>query len=288
MNHKTSLHRFALLSTLVILAGGAFSLALAEKAFHVVLVKERTPLQSPLRKIPKTLGDFVVRHGWVDQHLSSETVQVLGTRTYLMREYWYKKIPFGESGSTIKLNINFYPTNFATPHVPNVCWNGVGLKRVKDSIISVKDVPHAYGKPGPIPMRFLSFSGASTETGGLPLLIQPHDGGRYLNTAYVFQVDGRYVPNTQQVSALFWRQSSKFGYDAKIEVDVEGLCTRTRALRVITAFMRSALPSIEHCLPDWKKLNSPAAAGPDHGKKAGSGSASATASSSQDAPGNAN
>lgn len=270
MSQTSSLSRFALLSTLVILAGGAFSLALAEKAFHVVLVKETTPLQAPLRKIPRTLGDFVVRHGWVDQHLSSETVQVLGTKTYLMRQYWYKKIPFGEAGSIIKLNINFYPTNFATPHVPNVCWNGVGLKRVKDAIIAVKDVPHAVGKPGPIPMRFLSFSGASTETGGLPLLIQPHNSGRYLNTAYVFQVDGRYVPNTQQVSALFWRQSSKFGYDAKIEVDVEGLCTRARALRVITAFIRSALPAIERCLPDWKKLNSPATAGPNGANKSGS------------------
>ena len=47
--------------------------------------------------------------------------------------------------------------------------------------------------------------------------------------------------------------------DAKIEVDVEGLCTRATALRVINAFMRSALPSIERCLPDWKKLKSPAA-----------------------------
>ncbi len=288
MNQKSSLNRFALLSTLVILAGGAFSLALAEKAFHVVLVKEPTPLQSPLRKIPRKLGDFVVRHGWVDQHLSSETVQVLGTSTYLMRQYWYKKIPFGESGSTIKLNINFYPTNFATPHVPNVCWNGVGLKRVKDSIISVKDVPHAYGKPGPIPMRFLSFSGASTQTGGMPLVIQLHDGGRYLNTAYVFQVDGRYVPNTQQVSALFWRQSSKFRYDAKIEVDVEGLCTRTRALRVIKAFIRSALPSIERCLPNWKKLNAPAAAGPDSGKKAASEGVSASGSQGNETPGAAN
>ncbi len=259
MSSALPLSRLTLISTLVVLAGGAVALGLAEKAFHVVLVKSPTPLQMPLRKIPKTLGQFVMRPDWVDQKLSSETVQVLGTNTYLMREYWYRKIPYGDPGSTVKLNINFYPTDFATPHVPNVCWNGVGLKRVRDSIITLRGIPHAAGKPGPIPMRFLSFSGADTESSGIPILIDRNTGGRYLNTAYVFQVDGRYVPNTQQVSAMFWRQTSKYGYDAKIEVDVEGLCTRATALRVINAFMRSALPSIERCLPDWKKLNSPAA-----------------------------
>ena len=258
MNGTSALNRFALISTLVVLAGGAASLGLAERAFHVVLVKARTPLQMPLRKIPKTLGDFVMRRGWVDQKLSSETVQVLGTKDYLMRKYWYRKIPYGEPGSTITLNINFYPTDFATPHVPNVCWNGVGLKRVRDSFITLHNIPHATGRPGPIPMRFLSFSGPEAEAGSVPILVDSGTGGRFLNTAYVFQVDGRYVPNTQQVSALFWRQTSKYGYDAKIEVDVNGLCTRARARRVISAFMHSALPSIERCLPDWKKLNAPA------------------------------
>ncbi len=247
--------RFTLISTLVILVSGVVSLAFAERALHVVLVKSPTPLQMALHTIPKKLGPFVVRPGWTDQRLSPETVQVLGTRKYLLRSYWYKRIPFGDPGSVITLNINYYPTNFATPHVPNVCWNGVGLKRVKDAIISVPRVPHANGIVSAIPMRFLSFAGASSGDGGLPLMIDRRDGGNYLNTAYVFQVDGRYVPNTQQVSALFWRETSKFGYDAKIEIDVKGLCTRARALRVIKAFIRAALPSIERCLPDWKKLN---------------------------------
>ena len=255
-NSKTILARYMpLVVALAILVGGLVSLTLAQNSFHVVLQKLHTPLQRPLYTLPKVLPPFRVRPGWVDSKLSADVVQVLGTHEYLLRKYWDSRLPRNAPGAIVSLNLNYYPTDFATPHVPNVCWIGIGLKRIHDSLIVIHNVPHANGTVSNMPMRFLSFAVPESGFSGLPLIINQTHGGRYINTAYTFQVDGRYVPDPQQVSELFWRRRSKYGYDAKIEIDVRGPCTRAVARRQIAAFLRAALPAIERRLPDWKKLN---------------------------------
>ena len=243
------------LLALLILLGGVTALLAVQRSFHVVLQKQPTPLQKPLYTLPTRLPPFLVRPGWVDQKLPPEEVQALGTRDYLLRKYWYSRAAPDAPAAILAVNINYYPTSFATPHVPNVCWAGLGRKRIYDSLITVPRVPHANGSISAIPMRFLSFAVATGGSAILPLLHNSSHGGRFINTAYTFQVDGRYVADPQQVSALFWRKRSRFGYDAKIEVDILGPSRRAVARRRITAFLRAALPAIEKCLPDWRKLN---------------------------------
>jgi hypothetical protein len=243
-----------------VLVMGLVSLTIASNAFNVVLQKLHTPLQAPLRSLPKKLGQWVMPKGAVDQRLSSEVVQVLGTHHYLLRPYVNTKMPPGSPGSQVRVNLNYYPTDFATPHVPNVCWAGVGMKRIHDTFITIHHVPHADGTYSNLEMRFLSFYAPKMSDSGIPLSMNQHRG-RYVNVAYVFQVDGRYAPNPEQVSELFWRTTSKYGYDAKIEVTAEGpggLTTRPQARKAIASFIRAALPAIERLLPDWKKLNAPA------------------------------
>ncbi len=253
---------FPTMVALGILIGGLVSLGIASSAFKVVLRKLPTPLQAPLRSLPKKLGQWVMPKGAVDQRLSSEIVQVLGTHHYLLRAYANTKMLAGTAGSQINLNLNYYDTAYATPHVPNVCWAGVGMKRIHDDLITIHHVPHANGTYSDLEMRFLSFYAPKMSDSEIPLSLNQHRG-RYVNVAYVFQVDGRYVPNPQQVSELFWRTTSKYGYDAKIEVTADGpggLTTRAQARKAIASFIRAALPSIERLLPDWKKLNAPKAA----------------------------
>ncbi len=238
----------------VIFFAGYGALIWAQSAFHLVLLKTRTPLQKPLNDLPRTLGPFHMRSTWANEKLSSEVVQVLGTHHYLIRRYWYRPMSRSAPGAVVRLNINFYPTNFASPHVPNVCWEGAGLVLQKDSYLTLHNVPHADGKKGNLTFRFLSFAIPQTDATGLPIATSGNSG-LYLNTAYVFQVDGRYVPDPAQVSELFWRKHSKYGYDAKIEVDVLGATPPKFARRQISRFIHAALPSIEDCLPNWKKLN---------------------------------
>jgi hypothetical protein len=244
-----------------ILGAGLVSLEWAQAQMGMVLQKTPTPLQAPLPSLPRTLGVFKVPPGSADERLSAETLAVLGTHDYLIRKYEDTAMPPDSPASLVQINLNFYPTDFATPHVPNVCWVGAGLQRVKDNLITIKNVPHADGKVTDLPMRFLAFAKPNGAGSGMPLMFSHQSGGEYINTAYTFQVDGKYAPNTQQVSAMFWHARSKYGYDCKIEVDVLGPSTRAEARKTISAFIRAALPAIERILPNWKKLNAPSAQG---------------------------
>ncbi len=249
------------ITAVAILGAGLLSLEWAQAQMGMVLQKIPTPLQAPLPSLPRTLGVFKVPPGSADERLSTETLAVLGTHDYLIRKYEDTAMPPDSPASLVQINLNFYPTDFATPHVPNVCWVGAGLQRVKDNLIAVKNVPHADGRVTDLPMRFLAFAKPNGAGSGMPLMYSHHSGGEYINTAYTFQVDGKYAPNTQQVSAMFWHARSKYGYDCKIEVDVLGPSTRAEARKTISAFIRAALPSIERILPNWKKLNAPSTQG---------------------------
>ncbi|NNM87392.1 MAG: exosortase-associated EpsI family protein [Phycisphaerae bacterium] len=249
------------ITAVAILGAGLLSLEWAQAKMGMVLQKTPTPLQAPLPSLPLTLGVFKVPPGSADERLSAETLAVLGTHDYLIRKYEDTAMPPDSPASVVQINLNYYPTDFATPHVPNVCWVGAGLQRVKDDLITIKNVPHADGKLTDMPMRFLAFAKPNGAGSGMPLMFSHQSGGEYINTAYTFQVDGKYAPNTQQVSAMFWHARSKYGYDCKIEVDVLGPSTRAEARKTISAFIRAALPSIERILPNWKKLNAPSARG---------------------------
>lgn len=248
-------------TAVAILAGGLLSLEWAQGEMGMVLQKTPTPLQAPLPSLPRTLGVFRVPPGSADERLSAETLAVLGTHDYLIRKYEDTAMPPGSPASVVQINLNYYPTDFATPHVPNVCWVGAGMQRVKDDLIVIKNVPRADGQVAALPMRFLAFAKPNGAGSGMPLMFSRQSGGEYINTAYTFQVDGKYAPNTQQVSAMFWHAKSKYGYDCKIEVDVLGPSTRAQARKTISAFIRAALPAIERILPNWKKLNEPAGQG---------------------------
>lgn len=252
---KNSIRKYAPVAiAAIVFFVGYGALLWAQVTFRLVLLKTRTPLQKPLNDLPRTLGPFHMRSTWANEKLSPEVVHVLGTHRYLIRRYWYRPMSRSTPGAVVRLNINFYPTNFASPHVPNVCWEGAGLVLQKDSYLTLHNIPHANGKKSTLTLRFLSFAIPQSDATGLPIATASHSG-LYLNTAYVFQVDGRYVPDPAQVSELFWRMHSKYGYDAKIEVDVLGATSPKFARKQIARFFRAALPSIERCLPDWKKLN---------------------------------
>ncbi len=242
-----------------ILFAGLVSMYTAQAYFNVVLTKLPAPLQKPLPTLPTRMGRW--KKWGRDQRLSPEIVQVLGTRQYLLRTYRKIGLPLTSLRSLVTLNLNFYSKGDATPHVPNVCWQGVGRKRVYDHIITIHHVRHADGKYSSVQMRFLSFATPSTHGGTLSLLTNSDHDNRLLNTAYMFQVNGRYAPNVQQVTQLFWKTDSKYSYHAKIEVDVVHRCAPKIAEAMIKNFIRASLAHIERRLPNWKKLNARPRAG---------------------------
>jgi hypothetical protein len=264
---------------MLLLGGGVIVVRGLENSLHAVFDKPPAPLQQPLALMRRQLGT-PVRYdaGKPDEVLDPATVETLGTSDYLMRTYRDLTLDESDQGAFIHLNLNYYPNGSSTPHVPEVCWAGSGREEAPGSreTFEVSDVPRRDGSKVNLRVKLISFyptaeDGAQAAAPALP-------GGEqvYTNVAYVFQVNGDYVANPQEVTSRFWKASFRYAYHAKIEVtplirigDVSGgherplVCTRTRARQIVSDFLRNALAGIEECLPDPAILTAPDAGSVD-------------------------
>lgn len=229
---------------------GIAGLTVAQKAFNVVLEKPPAELSKPLAELSRTLGDNnrYVSSG-PDRTLDKEIVAVLGTEDYLLRNYQDTQKRDGDLGRDLSLNLNFYATGSATPHVPEVCWAGNGLTMSNNNFFEIPNVKHKDGSISTLRARLLSFE-PKAQPGLVPYLPQASSSTQLINVAYIFNVNGRYVANTREVSKLFWDPTAKFAYHTKIEVTLPALCTPEEARPIIEEFFRSSLAEIEKCLPD--------------------------------------
>ena len=262
------------------LAAGIVTVSGLESVLKATFDKPEAPLTKELDLMKRELGQPVryVANLAVkpDQVLSADIVETLGTSKYLVRQYADKTVPAGEPGAMVNLNVNYYGTGSSTPHVPEICWAGGGWQESDNSrnLFDVKGVVRKDGSTVDLRMRLISFAPQrgvpAKNAAGEPL---------YNNVAYVFQVNGDYVSNPQEVTSRFWKATYKYAYHCKIEVtpmdpsDVRGVrvlaCTQAEATRIVSDFMRAALAEVEECLPDPAILTASESAAPraaDHGK----------------------
>lgn len=234
---------------IALLALGICGLTVAQKAFDVVLEKPPAELSKPFSELSRTFGENT-RYTAVgpDRTLDKEIVAVLGTEDYLLRNYQDSQKRDGDLGRELSLNLNFYATGSATPHVPEVCWAGNGLNLHSSSFFVIPNVKHKDGTVSDIRARILSFE-PKAQPGAMAFLPQTSTT-QLINVAYVFNVNGRYVANTREVTKHFWDPTAKYAYHTKIEVTVPALCTPQEAQPIVEEFFRSSLAEIEQCLPD--------------------------------------
>jgi len=258
-----------------VLITGLVGMEVAKGLGHVVIDKPPAPLAIPLQELPKTLGPveysdakgapiFTAKYkaGPKDQTLPPEQVKTLGTEDYLLRDYGnIAKDPRADVGGVLFLNLNYYATGSATPHVPKFCWAGAGLKLQDERRIVVKGVHHKDGTVSDVPMTLLSF-GVRPEGSDDPLLNESVLGSSdmYKNVAYTFHVNGEYVATPNEVSKRFWRAQAKYAYHCKVEITVPKPCSSQEAEPAIADFLRASLAEIEKCLPDAASLQAAEAA----------------------------
>jgi len=245
-----------------LLIGGIVAVRGLEAAMHATFDKPPAALQKELSEMKRELGR-PVRYvaSRPDQVLDHATEETLGTTKYLVREYTDQSLPVGSRGRLVNLNLNYYDTGSSTPHVPETCWKGAGREEADVSrvMFDVKGIERKNGSKFDVRMRMVSF---------LPLPNQPikNDRGEaiYSNVAYVFQVNGDYVSSPTEVMSHFWKASYKYAYHSKIEVtpletviapDGSSVamvlnCTQEEAKKIVSDFIREALPAVEECLPD--------------------------------------
>ncbi|MGN6367202.1 MAG: exosortase-associated EpsI family protein [Phycisphaerae bacterium] len=235
-----------------LIAAGTVAMHTLEASLHLTFDKPPMPLRKPLSQMKKQLGEgprYVANRP--DDALEEDILQVLGTRDYLLREYTDTTKKSDQPGATLDLNVNYYPTGSATPHVPEICWAGSGLEEAKDlrKTFIVPGVKRADGRVQDIGMHLISFEVGSTG------FLDNTGAKKYRNVAYLFEVNGDCVVTPKEVISEFWKASNKHAYHSKIEVTIQEPCTQEEAEKAIGDFIKVALPAVEECLPakDSKK-----------------------------------
>ncbi len=244
------------------LAGGILTLRGLEAAMHATFDKPPASLALELPAMKRSLGQparYVSTK--TDEVLDPETIDTLGTDKYLIRQFEDRSLSATSPGAVLTLNVNYYPTGTSTPHVPEQCWKGTGREEVPGSrtVFDVENVRRRDGTMQTLRMRMISFR---------PLPGQPTTNARgepvYSNVAYVFHVNGDYVASPQEVTSHFWKATFKYAYHAKIEItplervpapdgtllETVLSCTQEDAKRIVSDFVREAVPAVEECLPD--------------------------------------
>ena len=144
--------------------------------------------------------------------------------------------------SVLHVNLNYYATGSATPHVPEICWAASGMVEASDSrqIFEIPDVKRRDGSVVTLRMNMISFLAWFDEFGGSEVCGLHVRGERGLRG----DAEGGGEPLLEG--------TNKYAYDTKIEVTVGDkmqFCTYGEAEKAISDFVRTALPEIEGCLP---------------------------------------
>jgi hypothetical protein len=234
-----------------IMVGGLLLVRGLEASLRLTFEKPPRALSKPLPLLKKAIGQPVryVAEG-LDSTLDPGIVDTLGTKEYLLRKYIDETKKPGEIGRELNLNLNYYGTGSASPHVPEICWAGAGMEQApqsKDEFV-IEGVRRKDGTVDNVRMRMISFIPNQTDAAGLGLGMQT--GDKLLNVAYLFEVNGKCVAKPQEVTSEFWNAAAKYAYHTKIEVTVPAYCSPAQAQAAISDFIRASLAEIEECLPE--------------------------------------
>jgi len=248
-----------LLLVAALLGAAAVGLVVIPRALGMTLDKPPMPLPKPLTSLSKRLGTPVryIAEG-PDRLMNADVLEALGTKDYLLRDFRDTKKREGEPGYELSLNLNYYASGNATPHVPEICWAATGMREHSKTNFNIDNVRRKDGSLVTLRMRLLTFyprtSNVSEFFTGTQQATQD-DEKKLKNVAYIFEVNGDYVSNRREVMSKFWKPGNRFAYHTKIEITVNELCSVEEARQVVGDFMRASLAEIEECLPDRRLVS---------------------------------
>ena len=236
-------------------------------------IKKAVPLREPLETVSPTLGSW--KRIGLDRLYSDTVVDVLGTTTYLDRDYLLEGV------GVLNLHVAHYtggPSN--RPHVPERCWSVHGLIQTNAPfIVNCTDLLDAM-PPGTRrnlatdePYRLIESSHPRT---GLPrtlrvpvgelelmvsMFVDPLQPGVRLVGAYFFIANGRMTPSAHGVRPLAYGLRAEHAFFTKVQLslvaenpelsDADFLAAYEQLLRSI---IPPLLPELLRVLPDWSEF----------------------------------
>ncbi len=278
---RGALSQRAFVGAALLLGVAAVGLNAATESMRLHFRKQ--PVSLSVSRLDDAKQGIPVRVGhWVqvskDEPLDHATQEVLGTKDYVFRDYvdsrvvspediaWFAdkstierskrlfQIESSRPDAVIKLAITYYTGLVDTvPHVPEKCYVADGFEPVSPETRQQTLGVLADGSPRQVSYRYIHFQDAT-------------GGGRVdRNVAYFFHVNGRYESSSIGVRTQLQNLFQRYGYFAKIEVmttahnqsDPSPEAKSEAQLKSLAAFndlLTAALPEVERCLPDWKKV----------------------------------
>lgn len=244
-------------AVVAILLTSATALAATSHALHLYFVKVSVPLSRPLTQLPAGLGHW--HQIGENQGISEELEQKLGTSEYLFRDYvddrivgdqaidaaaanpseavaLAKTVADAHPGASVRLSVTYY-----TGRVDAVIHQSERCNLAGGMATSIESLPQTWELGDRLlNLRVLHLiNDASSES---PVARAPH------YVAYCYFVNGSEETEAWRVRSMLMNLFERSAWYAKIEVTTD-VADASESKRVLSDFLRSALPEIEQCLP---------------------------------------
>jgi hypothetical protein len=281
---RTSFRQPAFVAAVVVLFVAALTLNGATRYMKLYFKKEPVSLRRELDTLPTQLGPWLQVSR--DEPLDKELEDTLGTKRYIFRDYVdVRQLADGERAALTKEQstkdyqnelgrfraakptavltaaVTYYTGMVDTvAHIPDRCYVADGFEPSEYTSPTWDVTPHA--APGSyasaptrqMQVRFINFEDQTPGRMAAPI-----------NVAYFFQCNGSY--ESDPINGVRFRLQNlteKHGYYAKVELKTV-MRDSQAAQATMTDFLRSALPEIERCLPDWEAVRRDEASSISHG-----------------------
>ena len=256
------------LTAAVILGVAAIGLNAAVSTLQLHFKKAAVPLTKELDTVPAQLGDWVQVSK--DEPLDKETQDALATTHYIFRDYVdtrlvtprelalfdgqtsperkaiLGRLQIVKPDAVINMAVTYYTGLVDTvAHIPERCYIADGFEPSEYETPSWDMGSGRLGKaPGEDPkvgVRFINFED------------QTAAGRVTRRVAYFFFADGRYVSDPIDVRTILQNLRYKHGFYSKVEL-MTILKDHDQSAKIMSDFLKVALPEVEKCLPDWNKV----------------------------------
>jgi len=269
---KALLRQPAFLIAAGVLFISAISLNAATEYLQLYFKKMPVEMSADFNTIPSHLGHWVQVSK--DEKLPEDMEHVLAATHYLYRDYVDDRLvspqiiqsfegkSFTERKqmvlklqqmcpqAVLNVGLTYYTGMVDTvAHIPDRCYIADGFEPTNYSVSTWTAFD---GRPGrdtsnpPQDVRYINFEDQVASRQSTPR-----------NVAYFFHANGQYTSDPIGVRVKLQDLTQRYAYYSKIELMTQMADAKLSA-QIMNDFLTPALPEIERCLPDWKKVTSQA------------------------------
>jgi hypothetical protein len=182
-----------------------------------------------------------------DRIIPAEVIAQFDGKSSLERKQMMLNLQRAYPAAVINLGLTYYTGSVDTvAHIPDRCYIADGFEPTSHDVIEMSAFDGHKGRApeGSRDICFINFEDqvASRQSASK-------------NVAYFFHANGKYTPDPIGVRVLLQNLTERYAYYSKIELLTQ-MTDAEKSKQVMNDFLKSALPEVERCMPDWEKVTS--------------------------------